>query len=121
MGGAPAVLGIYAALLAAILGRGVIALLGAAALAAALAAAGRLRRGSRTAALAALAVCTASFPFFVRSNPYWNFTAALSALYFLAALGVNIQVGSAGIANLAGAAFFGSGAYTAALLATRLH
>jgi len=115
------VLGIYAALLAAILGRGVIALLGAAALAAALAAAGRLRRGSRTAALAALAVCTASFPFFVRSNPYWNFTAALSALYFLAALGVNIQVGSAGIANLAGAAFFGSGAYTAALLATRLH
>jgi len=121
MGGAFAVLGIYAAVLAVVLGRGMVAILGAVVLAAALGAAGQLRRGAGTPALVALAVCTASFPFFVRSNPYWNFTAALSALYFLAGLGLNIQVGSTGIANLAGAAFLGSGGYTAALLATRLH
>jgi ABC-type branched-subunit amino acid transport system ATPase component/ABC-type branched-subunit amino acid transport system permease subunit len=119
--GALAVCAIYLALLAAILGHGAVAAAGAAGLAAALAARGRLRLARGAPAFVVLAACAASFPFFVRSNPYWNFTAALSALYFLAALGVNIQVGSAGIANLAGAAFFGTGAYTAALLATRLH
>lgn len=37
-------------------------------------------------------------------------------LYFVAALGLNIQFGFAGMVNFAGAAFFGAGAYTAAVL-----
>lgn len=37
-------------------------------------------------------------------------------LYFTAALGLNIQFGYAGMVNFAGAAFFGAGAYTAAVL-----
>jgi ABC-type branched-subunit amino acid transport system permease subunit len=41
------------------------------------------------------------------------------ALYASACLGLTIQFGYAGIANFAGAAFFGIGCYTAAILATR--
>lgn len=37
-------------------------------------------------------------------------------LYFTASLGLNIQFGYAGMVNFAGAAFFGAGAYTAAVL-----
>lgn len=37
-------------------------------------------------------------------------------LYFVAAMGLNIQFGFAGMVNFAGAAFFGAGAYTAAVL-----
>lgn len=37
-------------------------------------------------------------------------------LYFLASLGLNIQFGYTGMVNFAGAAFFGAGAYTAAVL-----
>ncbi|SHL59704.1 branched-chain amino acid ABC transporter permease [Roseibium suaedae] len=36
-------------------------------------------------------------------------------LYFLASLGLNIQFGYTGMVNFAGAAFFGAGAYTAAV------
>ncbi|TNF15778.1 MAG: branched-chain amino acid ABC transporter permease [Rhodobacteraceae bacterium] len=37
-------------------------------------------------------------------------------LYFVASLGLNIQFGFTGLVNFAGAAFFGAGAYTAAVL-----
>lgn len=37
-------------------------------------------------------------------------------LYFLASMGLNIQFGYTGMVNFAGAAFFGAGAYTAAVL-----
>ncbi|GEM_PF-99621 len=114
------IIGAYAALLAVVLGRGGTAAAGGAGLAAALVLVRRLRRAPRGWPWV-VAACVASFPLFVRASPYWIFTGALSALYFLAGLGLNIQVGSAGIANLAGAAFFGSGAYSAGLLATRLH
>ncbi len=43
---------------------------------------------------------------------------ATTLLYFTAAMGLNIQFGFAGMANFAGAAFFGAGAYTAAVLGT---
>lgn len=39
-------------------------------------------------------------------------------LYFVASLGLNIQFGYTGMVNFAGAAFFGAGAYTAAVLGT---
>lgn len=44
---------------------------------------------------------------------------ATVALYATACLGLTIQFGYAGIANFAGAAFFGIGCYSAAVLATR--
>jgi ABC-type branched-subunit amino acid transport system permease subunit len=44
---------------------------------------------------------------------------ATVALYATACLGLTIQFGYAGIANFAGAAFFGIGCYSAAILATR--
>ncbi len=121
MGPVLAVLAIYAALLAVVLGRGVTAAAGGVVLAAALLAGSRARRPAGRWFWAIPALCAAAFPVFVRASPYWIFTGALTALYLLAALGLNIQVGSAGIANLAGAAFFGSGAYAAGLLAARLH
>ncbi len=37
-------------------------------------------------------------------------------LYFIASIGLNIQFGYTGMVNFAGAAFFGAGAYTAAVL-----
>ncbi|KAA5605354.1 branched-chain amino acid ABC transporter permease [Roseospira marina] len=40
-------------------------------------------------------------------------------LYMTAALGLNIQFGYAGMVNFAGAAFFGIGAYTAAVMTTQ--
>jgi ABC-type branched-subunit amino acid transport system permease subunit len=43
---------------------------------------------------------------------------ATVALYATACLGLTVQFGYAGIANFAGAAFFGIGCYTAAMLAT---
>jgi ABC-type branched-subunit amino acid transport system permease subunit len=44
---------------------------------------------------------------------------ATVALYATACLGLTIQFGYAGIANFAGAAFFGIGCYSAAILSTR--
>lgn len=63
-------------------------------------------------------VCAISFPVFASANPYWTYTAALTGVFALAALGLNIQVGAIGIPNLAGAALMGSGAYSTAVLAT---
>ena len=40
-------------------------------------------------------------------------------LYGIACLGLNIQLGYCGVMNFAGAAFFGAGSYTAAVLATK--
>lgn len=50
--------------------------------------------------------------------PILMLTTAL--LYAIAALGLNIQFGYAGIVNFAGAAFFGIGCYTAAVLSPEL-
>lgn len=62
-------------------------------------------------------VLLASFPVWMRDNPYWIFTLNLALLYLIVGLGLNLQTGSTGLVNLAGAAFYGTGAYTAALLA----
>jgi branched-chain amino acid transport system permease protein len=59
-------------------------------------------------------------PFILRSSPYWIFILTLAILWIMVALGINIQFGSAGIINLGAAAFYGVGAYTAGMLATRL-
>ena len=59
-------------------------------------------------------------PVILRSFPYWIFILTLAILWIIVALGINIQFGSAGIINLGAAAFYGVGAYTAGMLATKL-
>ena len=59
-------------------------------------------------------------PFFVASSPYWLFTIILAGLFMTACFGLNLQLGSTGMVNLASAAFYAVGAYTAGLLALKL-
>lgn len=74
-------------------------------------------RQHRSLALCAGGLLAATFPFWMAENPYWIFTLNLALLYVIVGLGLNLQTGTAGLVNLAGAAFYGTGAYTAALLA----
>ncbi len=59
-------------------------------------------------------------PLVFRSSPYWIYILTLAILWIIVCLGINIQFGSAGIINLGAAAFYGVGAYTAGMLATKL-
>lgn len=65
------------------------------------------------------AVVLAALPFLVGSN-YWIGTLNLAIIYSIAVLGLNILLGMTGQLNLCQAAFWGIGAYAAALLNTRL-
>jgi len=65
------------------------------------------------------AVVLAALPILIRSN-YWIGTVNLAIIYSIAVLGLNIILGLTGQLNIAQAAFWGIGAYTAALLNTRL-
>lgn len=56
---------------------------------------------------------------FVLSNNYLLHVAVMGGIYSIVTLGLNFQVGSTGMVNFATAAFFGTGAYTSALLATK--
>jgi len=56
-------------------------------------------------------------PFCMAYSPYWLFIIITAGLFTIAALGLNLQLGSTGMVNLAGAAFYAIGAYTAGLLA----
>ena len=62
-------------------------------------------------------VLVLALPLFVSSSPYWLFTIIIAGLFLTACLGLNLQLGSAGMVNLASAAFYAVGAYTAGLLA----
>lgn len=59
-------------------------------------------------------------PLIIRQSTYWLLIMIQTGLYLIAALGLNIQLGSTGMMNLASAAFYGVGAYTAGLLSLRL-
>ncbi len=59
-------------------------------------------------------------PVLLKSSPYWLFMLVTTGLYIMAALGLNLQLGSAGMMNLASAAFMAFGAYTAGLLSLDL-
>jgi branched-chain amino acid transport system permease protein len=65
-------------------------------------------------------VLVLTVPFFVASSPYWLFTIIIAGLFLVACLGLNLQLGSGGMVNLAPAAFYAVGAYTAGLLALHL-
>ncbi|HEV2895057.1 MAG TPA: branched-chain amino acid ABC transporter permease [Actinomycetota bacterium] len=71
-------------------------------------------------ALALLAVLLLLFPFTQAGNTFWIQVTAQAGLFVLAALGLNIVVGSAGLLDLGYVAFFGIGAYVAALTGNAL-
>ncbi len=75
---------------------------------------------NRKAALICAAVLLVIVPVVLRSSPYWLFILITAGLYIMAALGLNLQLGSAGMMNLAAAAFMAFGAYAAGLLALDL-
>ena len=56
-------------------------------------------------------------PYLLRDSAYWIFVIINALLFIIACLGLNLQLGSTGMMNLAGAAFMAFGAYTAGLLA----
>lgn len=66
-----------------------------------------------------LLVVVAVLPFVVNSN-YWMNLLNLAISFAIACLGLNIVLGYTGQLSLAQAAFWGVGAYTSALLTTRL-
>lgn len=57
----------------------------------------------------------------VFNNPYLLHLLVLAEIYIVLALGLNIVVGFAGLLDLGYVAFYGIGAYTAALLSTQFH
>ena len=81
--------------------------------------AGPFRR-NEGAAIALLAVLLLLFPFTQEGNTFWIQVTAQAGLFVLAALGLNIVVGSAGLLDLGYVAFFGIGTYTAALTGNAL-
>ena len=56
-------------------------------------------------------------PFLLVKSAYWLFVLINAVMFIIACLGLNLQLGSTGMMNLAGAAFMAFGAYTAGLLA----
>ena len=60
------------------------------------------------------------FPFTQEGNTFWIQVTAQAGLFVLAALGLNIVVGLAGLLDLGYVAFFGIGAYTAAITGNAL-
>jgi branched-chain amino acid transport system permease protein len=71
-------------------------------------------------AIALLATVLLLFPFTQSGNTFWIQVTAQAGLFVLAALGLNIVVGYAGLLDLGYVAFFGIGAYTAALTGNAL-
>src|SRR5207237_3593124 len=71
----------------------------------------------RTVALGAGAIAAVAFPFTQGGNGYWLRVAASIGVFATAAIGLNVVVGLAGLLDLGYVAFFGVGAYVAALTA----
>ncbi len=71
----------------------------------------------RSVALLGAAVAIVIFPFTMYKNAYWLYNVVIALSFVVATLGLNLQRGTGGMVNLAGAAFYGVGAYTAGLLA----
>ncbi|MRR31198.1 hypothetical protein EG834_12945, partial [bacterium] len=59
-------------------------------------------------------------PMVLKSSPYWLFMLITVGVYIMAVLGLNLQLGSTGMMNMAGGAFMAFGAYSAGLLALDL-
>jgi len=79
-----------------------------------------LYRRHRGVTIAAGSLAAAAFPFLISEvqdgSAYWIRVAASIGVFAAAAIGLNIVVGQAGLLDLGYVAFFGIGAYVAALL-----
>jgi branched-chain amino acid transport system permease protein len=64
-----------------------------------------------------LIVLLVLYPIVLRDDPYLTHIAALSAIFAVMALGLNITLGFAGLLDIGFAVYFGAGAYTSAQLA----
>jgi ABC-type branched-subunit amino acid transport system permease subunit len=71
----------------------------------------------KTSAWIGLFILLILVPFLLRSSAYWIFVIVNAGMFMLACIGLNLQLGSTGMMNLAGSAFMAFGAYTAGLLA----
>ncbi|MGD0264601.1 MAG: branched-chain amino acid ABC transporter ATP-binding protein/permease [Candidatus Methylomirabilota bacterium] len=76
-------------------------------------------RTAKSLLVAVIALAVLVFPWIVNSS-YWLNLVNLAISFSIACLGLNIVLGYAGQLSLAQAAFWGVGAYTSALVATRL-
>jgi ABC-type branched-subunit amino acid transport system permease subunit len=83
-----------------------------------------LFRNNRPVVLGCLVVLLVLYPIIsplmVRQSTYWILILIQTGLYLITALGLNIQLGSSGMMNLASAAFYGIGAYTAGMLSLKM-
>ena len=59
-------------------------------------------------------------PFLVQGNNYTLHIMIMAGIFSIVALGLNFQIGGIGQINFATAAFYGTGAYTTAILTTKL-
>jgi branched-chain amino acid transport system permease protein len=76
------------------------------------------RAAPRVAAAIALAMALA-VPLAFHNSPYIIHIFVMAGIYAILALGLNFQLGSTGVVNLATAATYGIGAYTSAILSVR--
>ncbi|MDN5344066.1 MAG: hypothetical protein PWQ18_177, partial [Clostridia bacterium] len=60
-----------------------------------------------------------ALPFLLSGNNYLLHVIVMGGIYAIVVLGLNFQVGSTGMVNFAPAAFYGTGAYTSAVLAVK--
>ncbi len=75
--------------------------------------------GRRNEAVVGAVLLVLLMPLFFLKNPYIIHILTLAWIYALATMGLNIQIGSAGMVNFAHGTLFGIGAYASALLATK--
>ncbi|MDT8902608.1 branched-chain amino acid ABC transporter permease [Anaeroselena agilis] len=73
----------------------------------------------RRSSLAVVILFVVLLPFLFSGNSYLLHVLVMGGIHSIVALGLNFQVGSTGMVNFATAAFFGTGAYASALLATK--
>ena len=72
---------------------------------------------SRGIAITLLVLLLAAYPIILSKDPYLIHIGALSAIYVIMALGLNITLGFAGLLDIGFAVYYGAGAYTSAQFA----
>lgn len=73
----------------------------------------------KRSSLAVVVLFVVMLPFLFSGDSYLLHVLVMGGINSIVALGLNFQVGSTGMVNFATAAFFGTGAYASALLATK--
>ncbi len=68
-----------------------------------------------------VAIMMLALPLLSSGSPYLTYVLCLAIVYSIAAVGLNLMVGMAGLISLGHAAFMAIGAYTSAMLTVRLH